>query len=180
MLDIQYIRDNADLVKTSAKNKNANAAVVDNLLEVDVKRRELIGKVEIIRAERNKLNDQLKTARTDELIAKSKELKLELENIEPELKQLEVAFADLMLQRASTQDSAAPTEGDWLTSLDLNVQQVCERSIADRLSRLSGRNGARGLLRGYAVRPFGPDPTPAQRARPDACPPLSGAARRGR
>ena len=49
-------------------------------------------------------------------------------------------FADLMLQRASTQDSAAPTEGDWLTSLDLNVQQVCERSIADRLSRLSGRN----------------------------------------
>ena len=98
MLDIQYIRDNAELVKTSAKNKNANPAVVDNLLAVDVKRRELIGKVEIIRAERNKLNDQLKTARTDELITKSKELKVELENIEPELKQLETSFADLMLQ----------------------------------------------------------------------------------
>lgn len=98
MLDIQYIRDNAGLVKTSTKNKNLNPAVVDNLLEVDTKRRELIGKVEIIRAERNKLNDQLKTGRTDELIAKSKELKLELENIEPELKQVESKFTDLMLQ----------------------------------------------------------------------------------
>jgi len=98
MLDIQYIRDNADLVKTSAKNKNANPNVVDNLLDVDKKRRELIVKAEKIRAERNKLNEELKTARTDELIAKSKSLKLELEGVEPELKQLESAFADLMLQ----------------------------------------------------------------------------------
>ncbi len=98
MLDIQYIRDNAELVKENAKNKNQNPSVVDNLLVVDVKRRELIGKVEVIRAKRNKLNDQLKTARTDELIAKSKELKLKLENIEPELKQLEISYADLMLQ----------------------------------------------------------------------------------
>ncbi|KKU46140.1 MAG: Serine-tRNA ligase [Microgenomates group bacterium GW2011_GWA2_46_7] len=98
MLDIQYIRDNAQLVKTSAKNKNGNPAVVDNLLEVDQKRRELIGKVEVIRGKRNKLNDQLKTTRTAELIAQSKELKLALENLEPELKRLEVSFADLMLQ----------------------------------------------------------------------------------
>ena len=98
MLDIQYIRDNAEAVKTSAKNKNANPAVVDNLLEVDKKRRELIGKAEVVRAARNKLNDQLKTARTDVLIAKSKELKLALEDIEPELKQLESAFTDLMFQ----------------------------------------------------------------------------------
>jgi seryl-tRNA synthetase len=98
MLDIQYIRDNAEKVKTSAKNKNANPAVVDNLLSVDAKRRELIAKVEAIRGERNKLNDELKKARTDELIAKSKKFKLELDNLEPELKQVEASFADLMLQ----------------------------------------------------------------------------------
>lgn len=98
MLDIQYIRDNAELVKTNAKNKNLNPAVVDNLLDVDKKRRELIVKAEKIRAERNKLNEELKTARTDELIAKSKELKLELETVDPELKVVEESFADLMLQ----------------------------------------------------------------------------------
>ena len=77
MLDIQFIRDNAQAVKTSAKNKNANPAVVDNLLAVDIKRRWLIGKVEVIRAERNKLNEELKTARSEDLIAKSKAFKLE-------------------------------------------------------------------------------------------------------
>jgi len=98
MLDIQFIRDNAELVKKSAKNKNQNPAVVDNLLEVDLKRRELIGKVENIRAERNGLNNELKKARTDELISQSKALKTKLESLEPELRQTEEAFADLMLQ----------------------------------------------------------------------------------
>lgn len=98
MLDIQYIRDHADTVKNSTKNKNKNPDVVDNLLSVDIKRRELIVKSEALRAERNKLNELLKTARTDELIAKSKALKAELENIEPELKIVEEQFSDLMLQ----------------------------------------------------------------------------------
>ena len=98
MLDIQFIRDNADTVKKSTKNKNKNPDVVDNLLSVDSRRRELIVKAEALRAERNKLNELLKTARTDELIAKSKTLKAELENIEPELKIVEDQFSDLMLQ----------------------------------------------------------------------------------
>ena len=71
---------------------------MDNLLEVDLKRRELIGKVENIRAERNGLNNELKKARTDELINQSKTLKTQLESLEPELRQAEEAFADLMLQ----------------------------------------------------------------------------------
>lgn len=98
MLDIQYIRDNAEKVKASTKNKNYNPAVVDNLLAADIKRRDLIAKVEAIRGERNKLNDELKKARTDALIAKSKSLKLELDNLEPELKTVEASYADLMLQ----------------------------------------------------------------------------------
>lgn len=98
MLDIQFIRDNAEALKENTKNKNQNPDVVDNLLSVDAKRREFIGKVELIRGKRNKLNELLKTARTDDLIAKSKSLKLELDQLEPELKQLEETFADLMLQ----------------------------------------------------------------------------------
>ena len=46
-------------------------------------------------------------------------------------------FADLLLERT---DQTPPADGDWATSLDLNLQHICERSIADRLNRLSGRN----------------------------------------
>ncbi len=98
MLDIQYIRDHADKVKENARNKNLNPAVVDNLLEIDGKRRALIAQVEKIRGKRNLLNEELKKSRTDELIAESKALKGELEELEPELKTLENSFADLMLQ----------------------------------------------------------------------------------
>jgi len=112
MLDIQFIRDNAQAVKANAKNKNLNPDVVDNLLSIDSKRRDLIGKVETIRAERNRLNDELKKTRTDELIAKSKELKQALELLEPELKQLESAYIDLMLQVPNMALSDVPVGKD--------------------------------------------------------------------
>lgn len=98
MLDIQYIRDNPDAVKQGAVNKNLDPSVVDNLLEVDEKRRDLIGKVESIRAKRNELNTKLKLERTDELINSSKELKKELETLEPNLREAETEYADLMLR----------------------------------------------------------------------------------
>ncbi|MFH2019002.1 MAG: serine--tRNA ligase, partial [bacterium] len=98
MLDIQFIRDNSELVKKTTKDKNHNPVVVDNLLVADGKRRELIQKVEAIREERNKLNELLKKDQTPELIEKSKELKNTLQYLEPELKQIETTYADLMLQ----------------------------------------------------------------------------------
>ena len=75
MLDIQFIRDNAAQVKQSTIAKGFDGAVVDEVLQVDDARRTLIQQTEKIRAERNALNEQLKTGRTDALIAKSKELK---------------------------------------------------------------------------------------------------------
>jgi len=98
MLDIQFIRDNTELVKKATKNKNHNPTVVDNLLVADNKRRELIQKVETIRSERNALNELLKKNRTDELIEKSNKLKTTLQTLEPDLKQVETTYADLMLQ----------------------------------------------------------------------------------
>jgi len=98
MLDIQYIRENAKDVRRAVTSKNLNPKVVDNLLDVDKQRRELITQVEALRAERNELNDKLKKERTDRLIDKSKELKAKLQDLEPQLSQLEKSFQDLMLQ----------------------------------------------------------------------------------
>ncbi len=49
-------------------------------------------------------------------------------------------FADLLLQRAAQGGPLPPTDGNWTTSLDLDLQLVCERSIADRLQRLRSQN----------------------------------------
>ncbi len=46
-------------------------------------------------------------------------------------------FADLLLEKSPP---LPQQEGVWTTSLDLHLQQVCERSVEDRLGRLEGRN----------------------------------------
>ncbi|KKT40234.1 serine--tRNA ligase [Candidatus Collierbacteria bacterium RIFOXYB2_FULL_46_14] len=98
MLDINYIRENTDKVKEAAKNKNRNADAVDRVLTLDSDRRRLIVTIESIRSERNKLNDELKKGRTDELIAKSTELKTQLQDLEPRLREVEKTFEEIMLQ----------------------------------------------------------------------------------
>lgn len=98
MLDINYIRDNTAKVKQATQDKGFDDTVIDQLLAVDSKRREMIAIVEELRAERNKLNDQLKAARSPELILQSKSLKAKLEEVEPDLKLVEEAYATLLLR----------------------------------------------------------------------------------
>lgn len=98
MLDIAFIRENPDKVKQGIANKNFNPEIVHKVLSSDTKRRELIGQIEVIRAERNKLNDQLKSERTPELMAKSGELKEKLQSLEPQLREVEEELSTLMLQ----------------------------------------------------------------------------------
>lgn len=98
MLDINYIRNNPEIVKDGARNKNLNPVIVDEVLRYDELRRELLGKVEKIRAEKNELDRKLKTERTEDLIAQSKQFKEDLKDIEPELKKVLDAYEELMLQ----------------------------------------------------------------------------------
>jgi seryl-tRNA synthetase len=92
MLDIQFIREHADQVKQSAQNKNLNPQVVDQLLELDKRRRELMTKAQEIRAQRNQLNDQLKQERTQSLIDQSQQLKTKLQDLEQSLKQIDTDY----------------------------------------------------------------------------------------
>lgn len=109
MLDIQYIRDNAEQVKTNTKNKNQNSSVVDNLLDSDTKRRELIQQVEKLKAEKNKITATFKDKKIvivngqfpeefQKDYQRSFAIKQELKNIEPDLKKIEENFTELMLQ----------------------------------------------------------------------------------
>ena len=52
MLDIKYIRENLDEVRKATKNKNREVDL-DWLLELDGKRRKLMGEIEKLRGKRN-------------------------------------------------------------------------------------------------------------------------------
>jgi len=89
MLDIKFIRENKRVVVEVSKNKNIKIDL-DELLEIDEKRRSLMTELDQIRAERNELAKSAKDQRlTDEQIEAGKKLKTRALEIKEKLKSIE-------------------------------------------------------------------------------------------
>jgi len=96
MLDIQFIRDNAELVREKSKQKGYDVDV-QQLLGFDTKRRELLQQVEDLRHRRNELAESTQGQRpSDEQIARGKELKEQLGGLEHQLVSVEQEFQVLL------------------------------------------------------------------------------------
>jgi seryl-tRNA synthetase len=88
MLDIKFIRENADVLRDASVKKNLDPSVIDELLEVDTKRRELMTVSEGLRAEQKKTQDREDGAK----------LKVQFKEQEEKLKPLEKRFGELMVR----------------------------------------------------------------------------------
>ncbi len=98
MLDIQFIRDNADEVQIKAKQKGYEVNVHE-LLRADENRRQLIRRAEELRQKRNENAMQMKQAagKPDELaIVQGKALKTELAELEADLETVEKRYNQLL------------------------------------------------------------------------------------
>lgn len=96
MLDIKYIRENAEKIKEAARVKNIKIDI-NRLLEIDEKRKVLIQKSDELRAQKNEISGQTKGEKpSPELIKKSKTIKEALAEIEENLNPLEKEYVDLM------------------------------------------------------------------------------------
>jgi seryl-tRNA synthetase len=92
MLDIQFIRDNADQVTQKAKQKGYDVNVGE-LLQLDEERRTLLGTVEALRARRNDNAAKMKGGKPEpELIEQGRQIKVELAQHETTLAELEQRY----------------------------------------------------------------------------------------
>lgn len=99
MLDIELIRQNPKKIKKGAKAKGYDCdRTIDQILELDKKRREVLQKAENLRAEKNKISKDLKEKPDQKIIEKSKKIKDELGKLEEELKKIEPELSELELQ----------------------------------------------------------------------------------
>lgn len=95
MLDIQYIRDNPEVVAQKAKQKNVKVDI-PKLIEVDAQRRQLLGDAELLRQLRNQQAASTKGQKpSPEQIEQGKVLKTKLAKIETELEAVETKFNEL-------------------------------------------------------------------------------------
>lgn len=80
MLDIKFIRENIEAVKAGVAAKGFSSAIVDEVVGLDKKHRQVIVAVEELRAKRNQV--------TKDQIAEGKQIKAELKKLEPELDEI--------------------------------------------------------------------------------------------
>lgn len=110
MLDINFIRDNAEVIKEAARKKHIDFDITE-LIAVDESRRELLQKVEEKRAAQNDANQ--KVAQADEteresLISEMTKLKMDLQADEVKLKEVMKEWQGLMLRVPNIPDMSVP------------------------------------------------------------------------
>jgi len=90
MLDINFIRNNRELVEHSAKEKGYKNIDIEKLLSTDDERKEILRDVETLRKERNDIAAKMKGGKpTLELISQGKAVKEKLAQKEERLTKLE-------------------------------------------------------------------------------------------
>lgn len=113
MLDIKFIRENAEIIKAGAKKKRMEVDI-DALIAVDDKRRALLASVEARRAEQNTASEAIAKADQNtraDLIAKMQSVKEALQKEEEELKGVMHEWQSRMVQVPNVPDISVP-EGD--------------------------------------------------------------------
>ena len=118
MLDINYIRDNTDLIKQACLDKQLDAKVVDLLLKADEARRSQQLVVDNLRQQSNTLVDQIKTQVAQgqkpqaDQIAQGKQIKDQLKIEEPKLTQIQTNYQKLMLEMPNPPAQGVPVGKD--------------------------------------------------------------------
>lgn len=128
MLDINYIRDNENAVRKAIEDKGLDVDF-DVFLRADKSRKVLLRKAEQYKSMKNDLNEIMKNVDNDEereeVIAKGKKIKAELEKIEPDLAREEKQFKEMLAQMPTVPAKDVPigkTEDD-----NIVVQEVGEK-----------------------------------------------------
>ncbi len=138
MLDIRFVRENADIVKENLKKKfqESKLPLVDDVIELDKKSRQIQTEADSLRAEKNKISKQIGAfmAKGDkeaaELIkAKVAEINNRLTELEPLEAELERKIREIMMVIPNIIDETVPLGKDDTENVE--VQKYGEPFVPD-------------------------------------------------
>jgi seryl-tRNA synthetase len=166
VLDLRLIRRDPDAVRAAlARRGDTGVGVLDRVLALDVRRREILPRVEGLRAEQNAANQAIAAAKksgegADDAIARMREVAAEAKALNEELAQVDAELTPTLAQLPNLpEESAAPEDtvikevGErWVPSFPVrdHLELAGERIDMERGARLSGSRFA--YLRGGLAR----------------------------
>ncbi len=89
MIDINLLRETPEIVREALINRQKKSSVVDEIIQLDSSRRELLSNVEKLRAEQNALSRQFTGKPTEDQLKQASSIKEKLKALETELKETE-------------------------------------------------------------------------------------------
>ena len=140
MLDINFIRNNKELVEHSIKEKMYKNVNLDEILALDDQRKALLQQVEALRKERNDNTAKMKNGKpSDELIAKGKEIKEKLSTLEADLSDFEKEL-NLKLKTVPNVIFDDVPLGDESASVEVKKWGECKTTGVDHLDYAVSRD----------------------------------------
>jgi seryl-tRNA synthetase len=161
MIDINILRENPELVKKSAENKNAKVDI-DKALELDENRRKLIVEVENLKAIRNRVTQEIADAKKNKEDAQSKIDEMrgvsgKIKELDSQLAEVESDFNSILLQIPNIHDESVPvgkTENENVITKTVGETTSENKpdhiEIAKRLGILDFERGAKVSGSGFA------------------------------
>lgn len=138
MLDIRFLRENPEVVKQNIRNKfqDNKLPLVDEVIELDKRNREIKQEVEALRAERNKISKMIgglmKQGKKEEAEEAKKKVTANAETVErlsAEEKEVEEKIKTIMMTIPNIIDSSVPIGKD--DSENVEVQKYGEPVVPD-------------------------------------------------
>lgn len=118
MLDIKFIRSNPDLVKKAMKNRNADLdSMVDEVIETDAARRNLMGEMESEKARQNDVSKKIPQMKkegkdTTEIMKEMKDLSEKISSMRSKISELEEKQRQILLSIPNVPHESVPVGKD--------------------------------------------------------------------
>lgn len=118
MLDIKVIRENPEKVKAALKTRNADYdSYIDEILEIDEKRRSISTETDALKAQQNKVSKQIPVMKkngenTDAVMAEMKEISEKIKAQDAVISELEAKQRDTLLRIPNIPSETTPVGKD--------------------------------------------------------------------
>ena len=128
MLDIKFLRNNPDIVKQNIKNKfqDEKLPLVDEVIELDKRNREIKQEVEALRADNNKSSKQIGAMMAQKKLEEAEELKKKvgeyagrIDSLSEEEKEVEEKIKKIMMMIPNIIDPSVPIGKDDSENVEL-------------------------------------------------------------
>ena len=157
MLDIKRIRTDFDGVASKLATRGVTAESLENIKELDAKRREILVTVEELKAERNTVSTEIAQAKrnkenADDKIAAMQKLSADVKNLDAELLEIDEKLNAILAVLPNTPHDSVPVGVDeeenvevrrWGTPREFNFEPKAHWDLGEDLDILDWERGAK-------------------------------------